>query len=177
VHTKIISRRRIRRLGGLSVAAAALATAASTAASALHYAGDVAILNLVLGLEDKAIAAYDAGARSKLLSPDQLRLAVSFQGDHKRHREILIEYIRYFGGMPVVPRSVYDFGTIGSATDIVQLAQKLEQGAEAAYLANAYKLESPEVINAAVTILQDETRHNAVFNQLLNGDVTEVLNY
>jgi len=136
---------------------------------------DLAILNVALGLEHQAIAAYDAGAKSNLLSPDQLTMAVSFQNDHKRHRDTLIKYIRRFGGTPVEPKRSYDFGPISSATDIVKLAHELEVGAAGAYLANAYKLASSEILNAAVPILVDEVRHATVFKQLLGLPVTERL--
>ncbi len=175
--SKTVSRRQVLQAGGLSVAAGVLATAKPAAATGAKFAGDLAILNVALGLEHQAIAAYDAGAGSKLLSADQLKIAVSFQNDHKRHRDALTAYIRRFGGTPVVPKSSYDFGTITSAADIVKLAQSLEEGAEGAYLANAGKLENREILNAAVPILEDEVRHNTVFKQLLNMDVTERLKY
>lgn len=142
-----------------------------------QFEGDVAILNVALGLEHQAIAAYNAGAASKLLNPDQLKIAVSFMNDHKRHRDALIRYIRKFGGTPVEPKSSYDFGAITSATDIVKLAQKLEEGAEIAYLTNAGNLVNRDILNAAVPILEDEVRHNVVFRQLLGMDVTERLKY
>lgn len=173
---KQISRRQALKAGGISVAAGALASAIPAAAG-VQYAGDLAILNVALGLEHQAIAAYDAGAKSKLLSADQLKIAVSFQTDHKRHRDALISYIKRFGGTAVAPKSSYDFGAITSATDIVKLAQSLEDGAEGAYLANAGKLENREILNAAVPILEDEVRHSTVFKQLLGMDVTERLKY
>ena len=174
---KRFSRRQALQAGGLSLAAGIVASAAPTVAAEARFAGDLAILNVALGLEHQAIAAYDAGAKSKLLSADQLRIAVSFQTDHKRHRDALTHFIKRFGGTPVAPRSSYDFGTITSAADIVKLAQSLEDGAEAAYLANAGKLENREILNAAVPILEDEVRHNTVFKQLLGMDVTERLKY
>jgi rubrerythrin len=175
---KTVSRRQVLRAGGLSVAAGVVASATPAfAAKEVRYGGDLAILNVALGLEHQAIAAYNAGAASKLLSADQLKLAVSFQNDHKRHRDALTSFIKRFGGTPVAPKSSYDFGTITSATDIVKLAQSLEDGAMGAYLANAGKLENREVLNAAVPILEDEVRHNTVFKQLLGMDVTERLKY
>lgn len=144
---------------------------------AAKFAGDLAILNVALGLEHQAIAAYDAGAKSKLLTPDQLKIAVSFQADHKRHRDALIRFIRHYGGTPVEPKASYDFGAITSAADIVKLAQKLEEGAQIAYLTNAGNLENREILNAAVPILEDEIRHNIVFRQLLGMDVTARLKY
>lgn len=167
-----VSRRELLYAGGLAIAVGALP---STVSAAEKFAGDLAILNVALGLEHQAIAAYDAGAASKLLTPDQLKLAVSFQADHKRHRDALIKYLRRFGGKPVDPESKYDFGTITSATDIVKLAHRLEEGAAKAYLTHAYKLASSEILNAAVPILVDEVRHTTVFKQLLGLSVTERL--
>ncbi|MGA9642564.1 MAG: ferritin-like domain-containing protein [Terriglobales bacterium] len=175
---KTLSRRQLLRAGGLSVAAGVVASGVSArAAKAVRYAGDLAILNVALGLEHQAIAAYDAGAASKLLNADQLKIAVSFQNDHKRHRDALTKFIKRYGGTPVAPKASYDFGTIGSATDIVKLAQSLEDGAMGAYLANAGKLENREILDAAVPILEDEVRHNTVFKQLLGMDVTGRLKY
>jgi len=154
-----------------------LALTATESATAIKFEGDVAILNVALGLEHQAIAAYEAGAKSKLLSDEQLKIATSFLQDHRRHRDELTKYIRRFGGTPVAPKATYDFGEIHSAVDIVKLAQGLEDGAEGAYLANAGKLENREVLNAAVPILEDEVRHNTVFKQLLGMDVTERLKY
>lgn len=142
-----------------------------------RFPGDVAILNVALGLEHQAIAAYDTGVKSKLLDAAQLKIAVSFQNDHKRHRDALVRFIRRFGGTPVEPKPSYDFGTITSAADIVRLAQRLEQGAGIAYLTNAGNLENREILNAAVPILEDEVRHNTVFRQLLGMDVTTRLKY
>ena len=175
---KTVSRRQVLRAGGLSVAAGVMASAIPAAAvKEPQYAGDLAILNVALGLEHQAIAAYDAGAKSKLLNADQLKIAVSFQNDHKRHRDVLTKFITHYGGTPVAPKASYDFGTITSATDIVKLAQSLEDGAMGAYLANAGNLVNREILNAAVPILEDEVRHNTVFKQLLGMDVTERLKY
>jgi len=171
-----VSRRQVLKAGTISAAVGALASA-HPASAVVRYSGDLAILNVALGLEHQAIAAYDAGARSKLLSADQVKIAISFQSDHKRHRDALIHFIRRFGGTPVDAKPTYDFGTITSASDIVKLAQSLEQGAEGAYLANAGKLENREILNAAVPILEDEVRHNTVFKQLLGMDVIERLKY
>ena len=177
-HRPLSSRRQMLKTSGIAVAAAGgFAAHSAIPAKAAKYQGDLAILNVALGLEHEAIAAYDAGAKSKLLSPDQLKIALSFQKDHKRHRDALAGYVRRYGGTPVEPKGSYDFGLIASASDIVKLAQSLEEGAEGAYLANAGKLENREILNAAVPILQDEVRHNTVFRQLLGMDVTARLKY
>src|SRR4030095_1412994 len=52
-------------------------------------AGDAQILNTALGAELEAIAAYQLGAESKLLQKPVLDLAVTFQGHHKEHADVL----------------------------------------------------------------------------------------
>jgi rubrerythrin len=173
---RTVSRRQVLQAGGLSVAAGILATpkpAAATPSVKAGYADDLAILNVALGLEHQAVAAYQAGAESKLLPAPVLEIAVAFQKDHKRHRDALIRLIKKYGGTPVGPKSSYDFGTIKTAGDILNLAYTLEQGAVDAYLANAYKLKSGDILNSAVPIVLDEVRHATVFRLALGMPVTE----
>ena len=99
--TQLVSRRNLFGRCGHILAIGALGATALGSESGPKFEGDVAILNVALGLEHQAIAAYDAGAGSKLLSADQLKVAVSFQREHKAHRDALIKYIRRFKGTPV----------------------------------------------------------------------------
>lgn len=70
--------------------------------------------NVALGLEHQAIAAYQVSAESKLLSGTALVEALSFQSDHKRHRDSIITLIEQNRGTPVASLAHYDFGTIDS---------------------------------------------------------------
>jgi hypothetical protein len=138
-----------------------------------RFPDDLAILNVALGLEHEAIAAYQAGAKSGLLSGTALDMAVSFMRDHERHRDTITGFLGRFGGSPVLAKTGYDFGTIRTAADILTLAHRLEQGAADAYLANAGKLESAEILDAAAGILIDEVRHATAFRLALSLPVTE----
>lgn len=117
--------------------------------------------------------AYQAGAESKLLPASVLAIAVSFQTDHKRHRDVLRGMIKKYGGTPEAAKNSYDFVTIKTAGDILNLALRLEQGAVDAYLANAYKLQSGDILNSAVPIVLDEVRHATVYKLALGLAVTE----
>jgi rubrerythrin len=141
------------------------------------FPDDLVILNVALGLEHEAIAAYQAGAASGLLSGSALEMAISFLGDHERHRDSLTGFLRRFGGSPVTLADSYDFGTLTTAADVLTLAHRLEQGAVDAYLANAAKLESAEILDAAAGILVDEVRHATAFKLALSLPVTERPNY
>src|SRR5450755_732806 len=61
------SRRQVLWIAGSSLAAGVVASAAPVISE--QYPGDLEILNVALGLEHQAIAAYNAGAGSKLLTP------------------------------------------------------------------------------------------------------------
>ena len=137
------------------------------------FPGDLTILNVALGLEHQAVAAYQAGAESGLLSGDVLKMALSYQEDHKRHRDALVRFLNRFGGTPVQPLASYDFGTIQTAKEVLELAHKLEQGAVDAYLASAAKLESATILDGAAGILADEVRHATAFKLALSLPVTE----
>src|SRR5689334_5544536 len=123
------------------------------------YSGDLAILNVALGLEHKAIAACRAGEEGSLLTGQSLESLRSFGKDHKRHRDSIIKLIKRFGGVAVEPEQHYDFGSIKSAGDLLQFAHDLEQEAVDTYLANASKLQSSVIVNSAVAILVDEVCH------------------
>jgi rubrerythrin len=137
-----------------------------------RFPGDQAILNVALGLEHEAIAAYEAGAKSGLLTGAVLETAASFLRDHQRHRDAIVALLRRLGGTPVAPKASYDFGPIATAADVLALAHKLEQGAADAYLANAAKLESAAVLDAAAGILVDEARHATALKLALSLPVT-----
>ena len=74
-----------------------------------HAEGDLKILNVALGLEHEAIAAYQAGAESKLLDKPVLDVAVLFQSQHKAHRDALAAAIKRAGGTPVEPKKMSEY--------------------------------------------------------------------
>src|SRR3546814_10788267 len=85
--------------------------ATQQSAHAADPAADVNILNSALGAEQEAIAAYQVGAESGLLSKPVLDLAVQFQGHHKEHAAVLAKTVGDLGGQPVEPLARYDFPT------------------------------------------------------------------
>lgn len=66
---------------------------------------DVQILNTALGAELEAIAAYQLGADSKLLQKPVLDLAVTFQGHHKEHADVLAKTVEKLGGKPLLAKA------------------------------------------------------------------------
>lgn len=134
----------LSRSSRLTLSAAAVTLLAGTrvaqAQSSAAAEGDVAILNVALGLEHEAIGAYQLGAGSGLLQKPVLDLAVSFQSHHKAHRDALVATIQKMGGKPVAEKPLDDYAkalnaaSLKNQADVLTLAAKLELGATNAYL-------------------------------------------
>jgi rubrerythrin len=149
----------------------ALATAQTADASAT---GDVDILNTALGAEQEAIAAYQVGAKSGLLKKPALDLAITFQGHHKAHADLLAATVRKLGGVPGEAKKPADYkfptNKLKTDTDVLRFAAGLEKGAVSAYLGAIPLFENRDLAKAAGSILGDEAMHWAILRQAL-GDV------
>lgn len=128
---------------------------------------DLTILNAALYLEHEAIAAYTAGAASGLLPPDVLAVAAAFMDDHKYHRDGIAGVLTSLGQSPAGPRPSYSFGRLNTATDILNLALRLEQGAATAYRTLASSVENKTVLTFAAHVMVDEVRHSTVLRDVL----------
>ncbi|MGE0797466.1 MAG: ferritin-like domain-containing protein [Lautropia sp.] len=161
---------------GLALSGAAVALLAGRDALGARTASDapkdIQILNTALGAELEAIAAYQLGAESQLLKAGVLDLAVSFQGHHKEHADLLAKTVEKLGGKPVPAKRRYDFPTdqLKTQADVLRFAARLEQGAVSAYLGAVPLFGNRDLAKAAASILGDEAMHWAILRQAL-GDV------
>jgi rubrerythrin len=135
-------------------------------------ASDVRILNSALGAELEAIAAYQLGAESGLLQKPVLDLAVTFQGHHKEHADVLSKTIAKLGGKPVAAKTKYTFptDTLKNQADVLRFAASLEKGAVSAYLGAVPLFGNGDLAKAAASILGDEAMHWAILRNAL-GEV------
>ena len=119
------------RSGGLVLSGAAVALLAGNDALAAKVgsskAGDVQILNTAIGAELEAIAAYQLGAESKLLSKPVLDLALTFQGHHKEHVALLSSTVQKLGGKPASAKDKYNFPVdqLKTELDVLKFAAQL----------------------------------------------------
>jgi rubrerythrin len=125
---------------------------------------DVRILNTALAAELEAIAAYQVGAESGLLQKPVLDLAVTFQGHHKEHADVLAKTVGKLGGSPVAAKAKYTFPTekLKSQADVLRFAASLEKGAVSAYLGAVPVFGNRDLAKAAASILGDEAMHWAI---------------
>lgn len=168
----IVGRRSfLRAAGGATLSASAIAALAGAGTmigasqSSAQAGSDVDILNVALGLEHEAIAAYQLGAESGLLQKAAMDVAVSFQSHHKSHRDALINAISSMGGAPVKAKSNTDYasalnaGSLKSQADVLMLAAKLEKGAINAYLGVIPAFKDGKLAQVAGRLAADETMH------------------
>ncbi|MES2294378.1 MAG: DUF4439 domain-containing protein [Pseudomonadota bacterium] len=155
------------------------ARAAGTAAKGGNATQDAQLLNAALSLEDEGIAAYQIGAESKFLTPAVLKVAVTFQGHHKQHREDLLAAIARLGGTPVKPKSQQDYAKeLGTASlkdqsGVLRLALKLERGATNAYLGLIPSFDQSDLYVLAARTAADESFHAAVLGQVLGEAIPQ----
>jgi rubrerythrin len=132
-------------------------------------ASDASILNTALGAELEAIAAYQLGAESGLLRKPALDLALTFQGHHKAHADLLAATVRKLGGTPAAAKAKYAFPgeTLKTQEDVLRFAATLEKGAVSAYLGAVPVFGNRDLAKAAASILGDEAMHWAILRNAL----------
>ena len=133
---------------------------------------DIRILNTAISAEYEAIAAYQVGAESGLLQKPVLDLAVTFQGHHKEHADVLAKTIAKLGGKPAIAKAKYIFPLekLKTQADVLQFAASLEKGAVSAYLNAVPLFGNSDLAKAAASILGDEAMHWAILRNAL-GEV------
>ena len=159
-------------LSGTAVALLAGRESLAAADKAANPANDVTILNSALAAELEAIAAYGVGAGRGLLKGPVLTLAVTFQGHHKQHADVLAGTVKKLGGTPSQAKAKYEFPveTLKTQNDVLRFAAGLEKGAVSAYLAAVPLFKDRELSKAAASILGDEAMHWAVLRQALGEE-------
>jgi rubrerythrin len=134
-------------------------------------AGDLKILNYALTLEYVESAFYADVAASGKFKGTQLDLIKRIGSTEQQHVAALTEAIKQLGGTPVAaPKTTFPLD--GSPTSILTLAASVENLGAAAYLGQATRISSPQVLASALAIHSVEGRHAAALNFLLGKDPT-----
>ncbi len=162
----LLSGTAIALMGGINTACAENATDSS------QLTKDIRILNTAIAAEHEAVAAYQLGAESGLLSAGVLKVAVKFQGHHKEHIDVLAGTVRKLGGEAIDAKAKYNFpvSKLKRESDVLTFAAGLERGAVSAYAGAIPLFENSDLANAAASILADEAMHWAILRQSLGLD-------
>ena len=172
----------LRSLGGGAAAASFAATLAACGkkkagggnqfggagvATAAYGQGDAGILNFALALEYLEADFYRLAVESGNVEKGKmLELAKRFGAQEQDHVETLEGAVRDLGGKPA-PRPKPSF-TLTSRQIILATMSQLEAIGSAAYLGQADRIESEQVLATALSIHTVEARHAAVAS-LMSG--------
>ena len=150
------------------------ASGGSTATSTSAVKGDLAILNYALTLEYLEAAFYkQAGESGMIKDKKTLALAMRFGETEQEHVDAITATIKKLGGKPVAaPKTAFASVIKAGPAKILSTAATVENLGAAAYLAQAPKIASKEVLAAALSIHTVEARHAAALNKLIGKGFT-----
>lgn len=155
--------------GSTASTAGAPATTGSTTAQSGNT-GDLAIVNYALTLEYLESEFYAKVVASGLFNGKVASLLKDFGAQEQTHVEALEGTVKKLGGTPASkPEGKFP---IESATQVAQLAYTVENLGASAYLGQAAKIQSPEVLAAALAIHTVEARHAATLGTLVKKPLT-----
>jgi len=125
---------------------------------------DLQILNYALSLEYLENAFYAKVLEADLFTGSTLEAIKGFAQNEREHLATVLATVEKLGGKPVAePKTNFP---LGSPTAVLELAAALENGGAAAYLGQANRIRSKEVLAAALSIHTVEARHAAALNVL-----------
>jgi rubrerythrin len=135
--------------------------------------GDLEIVNYALTLEYLEADFYDQVIKSGEVTDKQIaELAKSIGQNEQEHVNVLAATVEQLGGMPAAkPKTKFGEVIAGGPQKILETAATVENLGAAAYLGQADKIQSKEVLAAALSIHSVEGRHAAALNTLVGKTI------
>lgn len=152
-----------------STSAAAAGGPTSSTPGASAGSGDLAIVNYALTLEYLESQFYADVVKSGLFHGKTLSVLKDFGMDEDEHVAALHKVATSMGTPAARPTGKFP---LTSAAAVTKLAATVENLGAAAYLGQAGKIQSKEILAAALAIHSIEARHAATLNTLLKTSPT-----
>jgi hypothetical protein len=146
---------------------------AEAAAKVDPKTNDIAIANMAIQLEQRAVNTYLGLKKEKILvNKALLDVTAQFSDDHLAHREALIKAVKALGGEVINYKGLGTFPIpaqiLKKESEAVRYGMALELIASKVYFdAFKNKLKTPEGQNLIITILPVETQHVGVLRTVL----------
>ena len=147
---------------------------ASTAGTEQFGKGDLGIVNYALTLEYLEAEFYNQVIDSGQIKDKKIaELAKKIGENEQEHVDALTATVEKLGGTPAPkPKTKFEDVISGGPDTILKTAAEVENLGAAAYLGQAGKITSSEVLAAALSIHSVEARHASALNTLLGKSAT-----
>lgn len=135
--------------------------------------GDIEIVNYALTLEYLEVAFYQAAIDSGEVKTKAVgEVAKTIVQDEIEHVAALTATVKQLGGTPAAkPKTNFDDVLAGGEKMILATAATVENLGAAAYLGQAGRIKSKDVLAAALSIHTVEGRHAAVLNNVIGKTI------
>ena len=135
-------------------------------------AADLAIVQYALTLEHIETDFYNAVIDSGVVKTKGLgEVAKMIRDNEQEHVDALTRTVNQLGGTPKRPKTTFDAVIQGGEKKVLETAAVVENLGAAAYLGQAPRIRSKEVLAAALAIHSVEGRHAAALNTVVGKTI------
>ena len=134
--------------------------------------GDLEIVQYALTLEHLETDFYNAVIDAGVITDKALaETAMMIRDNEQEHVDALTATVEKLGGTPEKPMTNFDSVLEGGPQRILQTAATVENLGAAAYLGQAGRIQSKEILAAALAIHSVEGRHAAALNSVVGKTI------
>ena len=135
-------------------------------------AQDLEIVQYALTLEHLETDFYNAVIDAGVITDMALAEAAKMIRDNEQeHVDALTATVKKLGGTPQRPKTTFDAVLEGGPEMVLQTAAEVENLGAAAYLGQAARIQSKEILAAALAIHTVEGRHAAALNSVVGRSI------
>ena len=134
--------------------------------------GDLEIVKYALTLEHLETDFYNAVLEAGVIKDKALgKVAESIRDNEQEHVDALTATVKQLGGKAERPKTNFDSVIQGGPKKVLATAAEVENLGAAAYLGQAGRIKSKEVLAAALSIHSVEARHAAALNRVVGKTI------
>ncbi len=133
---------------------------------------DLEIVQYALTLEHLETDFYNAVIKAGVIKDKALaEVATMIRDNEQEHVDALHKTVQQLGGKPMRPKTSFDSVIKGGPQKVLETAATVENLGAAAYLGQAGRIKSKEVLAAALSIHSVEARHAAALNKVVGKTI------